>query len=234
MQLLFLGAPGAGKGTQCKMLSEKLSLKHLSSGDLLREAVKQGTEAGIKAKSFMDKGNLVPDEVLIAMFEEVLSGASVASGSLGSSGAKPLAKTGFILDGFPRNPAQAKALDDLLERLDTRLEKVINLKTSDELLEERITGRRVCPNKECNAVFHVKFQPPKKEGICDQCGTDLNHRSDDKPDVVKQRLSVYREQTAPLIEYYDGKGLLVTVDGQGAPEEVFNRLLEVLKVACQK
>lgn len=218
MQLLFLGAPGAGKGTQCKMLSEKLSLKHLSSGDLLREAVKQGTEAGIKAKSFMDKGNLVPDEVLIAMFEEVLSGLN----------------NGFILDGFPRNPAQAKALDDLLERLDTRLEKVINLKTSDELLEERITGRRVCPNKECNAVFHVKFQPPKKEGICDQCGTELNHRSDDKPDVVKQRLSVYREQTAPLIEYYDGKGLLVTVDGQGAPEEVFNRLLEVLKVACQK
>lgn len=218
MQLLFLGAPGAGKGTQCKMLGEKLALKHLSSGDLLREAVKQGTEAGIKAKSFMDRGNLVPDEVLIAMFEEVLSGL----------------KNGFILDGFPRNPAQAKALDDLLEKLDTRLEKVINLKTSDELLEERITGRRVCPNKECNAVFHVKFQPSKREGICDQCGTELNHRSDDKPEVVKQRLSVYREQTAPLIEYYDGKGLLITVDGEGAPEEVFNKLLEVLKVACQK
>lgn len=217
MQILFLGAPGAGKGTQCKLLSEKFGLKHLSSGDLLREAVKQKTDAGLAAKSFMDKGHLVPDEVLIAMFEEVLEGLN----------------HGFILDGFPRNTAQAKALDELLGKLQTKLQTVVNLKTSDELLEKRITGRRVCPNKECNAVYHIEFHPPKDEGICHQCQSPLNHRSDDKPDVVKQRLSIYREQTEPLIEYYNQKGLLVTVNGEGSPEMVFQQLLKVLKVTCQ-
>lgn len=220
MKLLFLGAPGAGKGTQCKMLAKEKNLVHLSSGDLLREAVKQGTEAGIQAKGFMDKGNLVPDEVLIAMFEEKLS--------------RPELKNGFILDGFPRNLEQAKSLDSLLTRLDMGLTSVINLETSDEILEERITGRRVCPNKECNFVFHVKFAPPQKEGICDNCQTELVHRTDDKADVVKKRLNVYTEQTQPLIDFYRQKGLLVTVDGEAEPKHVFQNLLEKLNSPCVK
>src|SRR5690606_5081462 len=144
--------------------------------------------------SYMDQGNLVPDEVLIDMFEEKLS--------------KPELKKGFILDGFPRNLDQAASLDELLDKLDSGLTSVINLETSNEILEERITGRRVCPNKECNAVFHTKFAPPQKEGVCDSCQTELVHRSDDKPQVVKKRLSVYAEQTEPLIKYYKDKGLV--------------------------
>lgn len=218
MQLLFLGAPGAGKGTQCKMLAEKKGLTHLSSGDLLREAVKQQTKAGLRAKEYMDGGNLVPDEVLIEMFGEVLS--------------KPDMKQGFILDGFPRNLAQAKSLDELLSKLNLTLSQVINLETTDEILEERITGRRVCPNKECNSVFHIKFKPPKTEGICDNCKTELSHRTDDKPDVVKKRLEVYREQTEPLINYYGKKGLLKSVPGEAAPEAVFDELLKSLNSTC--
>ncbi|HMP51944.1 MAG TPA: adenylate kinase [Candidatus Melainabacteria bacterium] len=220
MQLLFLGAPGAGKGTQCKMLAKEKGLCHLSSGDLLREAVKQGTEDGVKAKSYMDQGNLVPDEVLIDMFEEKLS--------------KPELKKGFILDGFPRNLDQAASLDALLDKLDSGLTSVINLETSNEILEERITGRRDCPNKECNAVFHTKFAPPQKEGVCDNCQTELVHRSDDKPEVVKKRLSVYAEQTEPLIKYYKDKGLVVTLDGEAEPKEVFQSLLNTLNSTCVK
>ena len=220
MQLLFLGAPGAGKGTQCKMLAKEKGLCHLSSGDLLREAVKQGTEAGIKAKGYMDQGNLVPDEVLIAMFEEKLS--------------QPELKKGFILDGFPRNLDQAASLDELLEKLNSKLTSVINLETGNEILEERITGRRVCPNKECNSVFHTKFAPPQKEGVCDNCQTELVHRSDDKPEVVKKRLIVYAEQTEPLIKYYKDKGLVVTIDGEADPKEVFQSLLNTLNSTCVK
>ena len=218
MQILFLGAPGAGKGTQCQKLAEKLAIPHLSSGDLLREAVKQGTDAGKRAKEYMDRGDLVPDEVLIAMFRERLTSDEM--------------RRGFILDGFPRNLAQARSLDELLVEINRTLSIVINLSTSDELLEERIVGRRVCPNKSCNAVYHVKFKPPAKEGICDLCQTELNHRSDDKPEVVKQRLKNYRELTEPLIKYYDEKGLLETINGEGAPQEVYEHLLERLKVAC--
>ena len=216
MRILFLGAPGAGKGTQCKKLAEKLNIIHLSSGDLLREAVRKETPAGEKAKGFMDKGLLVPDEVLIAMFREALASDEV--------------KKGFLLDGFPRNLPQAKELDELFEELSAGLDTVINLSIKDDLLEERITGRRVCPNKQCNAVYHLKFAPPATEGVCDQCKETLSHRSDDKPEVVKQRLKTYREQTEPLIEYYEGKGLVATVDGEGSPEEVFARILKALKV----
>ena len=218
MQLLFLGAPGAGKGTQCKMLAKEKGLKHLSSGDLLREAVKQGTKAGLKAKEFMDKGNLVPDPVLIAMFEEVLSTDEM--------------KNGFILDGFPRNLEQAKALDELLKKLNSKLTTVVNLETKDEILEERITGRRVCPNKECNSVFHIKFAPPKVENVCDNCNGELVHRSDDKSDVVQKRLSVYAEQTEPLIDYYKTSGLLVTIDGESEPKKVFENMLNKLNSIC--
>ncbi len=217
MRILFLGAPGAGKGTQCKKLSSKYALLHLSSGDLLRDAVKNNTKAGVAAKEFMDKGQLVPDKVLIDLFREKLSQPDCAA-------------KGFILDGFPRNRAQAESLDQLLSELNQSLDIVIDLKTSDSLLEERITGRRVCPNKSCNAVYHVSFSPAKKDGVCDLCGTELSHRSDDKPELVKQRLNVYHELTAPLIDFYGSKNLVVTVNGEGEQEAIFADILKALKV----
>lgn len=218
MRILFLGAPGAGKGTQCKKLAAKLSLPHLSSGDLLREAVKAGTPAGQAAKSYMDKGVLVPDNVLIDMFREKLSSADCSSG--------------FILDGFPRNLAQAKSLDELTSQLKQDLNVVINLSVDDSLLTERITGRRTCSNKSCAAVYHVKFSPPKKDGVCDACGSELSQRSDDKEELVKARLETYKQQTEPLIQYYDQKGSLVTVEGEGEQDEIFAAILKSLKVTA--
>lgn len=216
MQILFLGAPGAGKGTQCKRLAKQSGLVHLSSGDLLRESVKAGTEAGRTAKSYMDRGALVPDEVLIAMFADKLSA--------------PECKKGFILDGFPRNVAQAEALDKLLAELSKDLSIVINIDVDHSALTERITGRRVCANKACAAPFHVKFAPPAREGICDACLSPLMTRDDDREDLVAARLKTYGEQTAPLIEYYGNRSLLKTIDGNGAPDAIFDRILECLKV----
>lgn len=214
MQILFLGAPGAGKGTQCKRLSPELGLVHLSSGDLLREAVSAGTEAGKRAKSFMDAGNLVPDEVLIAMFRDKLQA--------------PESKKGFILDGYPRNLAQAEALDKLLVEINKPLDAVIDVGVDDTLLTERIAGRRVCSNKECATPFHIKFAPPKVEGKCDTCGSDLYTRSDDKIELVAARLKTYNEQTAPLIDYYRKKGLLKTVDGNKAADIIFADIMKAL------
>jgi adenylate kinase len=218
MRILFLGAPGAGKGTQCKKLAKKCNLIHLSSGDMLREAVKNSTKAGLAAKEFMDKGQLVPDNVLIDLFREKLSA--------------PECTKGFILDGFPRNLAQAKSLDQLLSEIKANLDVVIDLYTPDSILQERITGRRVCPNKECNEVFHVKYHAPKVEGICDACGTALVHRSDDKAELVKQRLSVYHELTKPLVDFYQAKNLLHKVDGDGEQDDIFAAILKTLKVPC--
>ena len=215
MRILFLGAPGSGKGTQCKKLSEKTSLPHLSSGDMLREATSKGTEAGQLAKGFMDKGQLVPDEVLIKMFEEKLS--------------SPECSKGFILDGFPRNLAQAKSLDALLEKLRAQLNVVINLQIDDSLLTERIVGRRVCSNKSCNAVYHVSFSPSKQEGRCDLCGSDLYQRSDDKEELVTERLHTYHNLTEPLIDFYDAKLLLRTVEAQGKSETIFADILKTLE-----
>ncbi|MBI4533577.1 MAG: adenylate kinase [Candidatus Melainabacteria bacterium] len=216
MQILFLGAPGAGKGTQCKRLARHLALPHLSSGDLLREAVKAATPAGLAAKSYMDKGILVPDPILIDMFREKLY--------------TPECSKGFILDGFPRNVAQARNLDGLLEELNRKLSAVINMQVDDRLLSERITGRRVCSNKECNAPYHIKFAPPKADSACDLCGASIIRRSDDREDLVVQRLKTYNEETAPLIEYYDKRLLLRTVDGDGDPDEIFADLLRTLQV----
>lgn len=218
MRILFLGAPGAGKGTQCKRLASKLNLPHLSSGDLLREAVKAGTPAGVAAKEFMDKGVLVPDEVLIKMFGEKLS--------------SPECKGGYILDGFPRNIAQAKSLDQLLSSLNSNLSTVINLEVDDSLLTERICGRWTCSNKSCAAVYHVKFAPPKEEGKCDVCGSDLSQRADDKEELVKARLQTYREQTEPLIAFYTEKKILKTIQGEGDQETIFNNILQSLKVTA--
>jgi adenylate kinase len=212
MQILFLGAPGAGKGTQCKRVATQLNLPHLSSGDLLREAVKAGTAAGTRAKSFMDKGVLVPDEVLIEMFREKLAG--------------PDCKNGFILDGFPRNLAQAEALDALLAELKKDLTIVIDLSVDFAKLTERITGRRLCSNKACNAPYHVKFAPPRAENQCDLCGTSLFQRSDDKEELVSARLNTYNEQTAPLINYYASRKLLKSVDGNGEADVIYRKLMD--------
>ncbi|MBY0550046.1 MAG: adenylate kinase [Candidatus Obscuribacterales bacterium] len=218
MQILFLGAPGAGKGTQCKRVAKQLNIPHLSSGDLLREAVKAGTEAGVKAKSFMDQGVLVPDHVLIAMFRDKLSSPECAKG--------------FLLDGFPRNLAQAEALDAMLKDIKKDLLCVVDLKVDPGLLTERITGRRVCTNKACLTPFHIKFQPPAKEGHCDTCGSTLMIRDDDKEELVAARLKTYNEQTAPLIEYYGKRSILKTINGDGEPEAIFTELLAALQSKC--
>lgn len=215
MRILFLGPPGAGKGTQCQRLASELKLPHLSSGDLLREAVKEGTPAGLAAKEYMDKGLLVPDKTLIDMFREKLT--------------SPSCKNGFILDGFPRNTTQAKALDELLNELTTPLTTVINLQVPDSLLTERIAGRRNCSNKACARVYHVKFSPAKVPNKCDVCGSELSQRSDDKEELVKARLSTYREQTEPLIDYYDSKLILRTVDGAGDQDAIFADIVKTLK-----
>jgi adenylate kinase len=215
MRILFLGAPGSGKGTQCKKLADILKLAHLSSGDLLREAVLLGTEAGKKANDFMDKGQLVPDEVLIKMFKDKLSSKECANG--------------FILDGFPRNIAQAKALNQLLTDLNQQLTSVIDLQIPDHLLTERITGRRICSNKSCNAVYHIRFSPPKVDNVCDLCGAPLMQRSDDKEELVKSRLDIYHQLTEPLIDFYDEKLLLRTVDAQGKPDDIFADIMKTLK-----
>ena len=215
MQILFLGAPGAGKGTQCKRVAPDLKLPHLSSGDLLREAVKAGTAAGAKANDYMVKGQLVPDDVLIAMFEEKLS--------------SPECKDGFILDGFPRNVAQAEALDKLLAKIKKDLTVVVDLSVDLGKLKERITGRRLCSNKDCNAPYHVKFAVPKHDNKCDQCGAELYQRSDDKEEVVGPRLKTYSEQTEPLIDYYSKRNLLKTVDGNGNADDIYNELRNLFK-----
>lgn len=216
MQILFLGPPGSGKGTQCKKLSQQLKTPHLASGDLLREAVIQQTEIGKLAQTYIDRGNLVPDDVMIKMFHERLAKDRTAH-------------QGFILDGFPRTLVQAKAFDELLKELSLILTVVIDLQIPDHLLVERITGRRICSNKGCNAVFHVRFAPPKETNICDVCGAPLMQRSDDKEELVKERLDIYRKQTEPLINYYDEKLLLRTIDAQGEPEEIFLDILTTLK-----
>lgn len=215
MRILFLGPPGAGKGTQCHKLATNFNLPHLSSGDLLREAVKAGGQVGLSAKGYMDKGELVPDNVLIDMFREKLLGPECAKG--------------FILDGFPRNIAQAKALDAMLTEIGKPLDVVLNIQIPDHLLTARITGRRTCPNKQCNAVYHVNFKP-SHDGTkhCDNCQTELTQRSDDKEELVKERLRVYNESTAPLIDFYDSKLLLRTIDGDGDENAIFADILHTL------
>lgn len=207
MNLLLFGPPGAGKGTQSNILVEKLDMRHISTGDLFRSAIKNNTELGQKAKEYMDKGNLVPDEVVIGMVEETLNTLSGQS---------------FILDGFPRTQPQAQALDNLLEQLNLKLDWVVSLSVPDAALISRLTGRRVC--KSCGAVYHVESKPTQKEGVCDICNGDVIQRADDKEDVIKDRLEVYRENTAPLIEYYQDQNKLLDIDGTGATDAVFERI----------
>ncbi len=209
MNLVFLGPPGAGKGTQAKRLAREKGLVHISTGDILRDAVKRGTPLGLKAKEFMEKGQLVPDDLIIALIEEVMP-----------------PKGGVIFDGFPRTVPQAQALDEMLERKSLRLSKVILFEVDEDTVVERLSGRRTCPS--CGAVYHIKFNPPKEDEICDRCKSPLVQREDDKEEVVRNRLRVYREQTAPLIDYYRQRDILVSLDASKDIESVYSDLLRVL------
>ena len=207
MNLIFLGPPGAGKGTMAFKAKEHYDIPHISTGDLFRAAIKNQTELGKQVKSILDKGDLVPDELTTAMVKERLD--------------KDDTKKGFILDGFPRTIPQAEALKKI-----TNIEKVINFTITEEEVVRRLSGRRVCRN--CGESFHVEFIPPKKEGVCDKCSGELYTRDDDKIEAIKNRLSVYDTSTAPLIEFYKGEGNLIDVDSSQKPEDVFTDLKKIL------
>ncbi|MFB0616898.1 adenylate kinase [Streptomyces sp. AGS-58] len=214
MRIVLVGPPGAGKGTQAVRLAEKLAIPHISTGDLFRANISQQTELGKLAKSYMDAGNLVPDEVTIAMAKDRM--------------AQPDAEGGFLLDGFPRNVSQAQALDQLLENEDITLDAVLDLEVPEEEVVKRIAGRRICRN-DSSHVFHVTYSPPKQEGVCDVCGGELYQRDDDSEDTVRKRLEVYHTQTEPIIDYYKAQGLVVTISSLGPVDEITQRALEALK-----
>jgi len=203
--LVFLGPPGAGKGTQAKLLSQRMGFLHLSTGDLLREAVKNQTPLGKKAKEYMDRGELVPDELIVQLIEETMP------------------KDGnVILDGFPRTVNQALALEEMLKGKGEKISKVLFFDVPDEVIIDRLSGRRVC--SKCGAVYHVKYNPPKVEGVCDLCGGSLVQRDDDKEEVVRKRLEVYRKQTQPLIEFYQDRGIIYRLDAEKGVEELFEEV----------
>lgn len=206
--VVLLGAPGSGKGTQAKLLSERCSLEQISTGDMLRENVRRGTPLGLEAKRYMDEGKLVPDSVVIGMVEERIRGA-VASGA-----------KGVVLDGFPRNVEQARALDSMLSGLGMSLGRVLFFSIGEEALVERLSGRWSC--RACGAVYHEVFSPPSRRGVCDRCGGELYQRDDDRPQVVAERIRVYLSSTAPLKGFYAERGLLEEVDASRPPEEVFS------------
>ena len=205
MFIILMGPPGAGKGTQAEKLTKEFALIHVSTGDIFRNAVKEGTEMGKKAKEYMDKGELVPDEIVLGIVKERLS--------------KPDCKAGVLLDGFPRTIEQAEALDEVLEDLKMNIDAVINIDVSEEELIARLTGRRVCRN--CGATYHIKFNPPKVRNICDHCSGELYQRSDDTIDTVKERLNIYNKQTLPMVDYYERKGMYKSADGSREIDQVF-------------
>ncbi len=213
MRIILLGAPGSGKGTQAKLLVEKYRIPQVSTGDLLREQVAAGTDLGKKAKSAMDAGQLVTDDVVLGMIQSRL--------------AKPDAKAGFILDGFPRNIPQAQALDAMLARLGQPLQLALLVDVDTEVLMKRLTGRRTCGS--CGAIYNIYFTPPKTQGKCDKCGSSLQHRSDDNEATVGKRLKVYSEQTAPLISYYKAQGKLRTARGVGKVNDIFKTISDIIE-----
>ena len=212
MRLIFLGAPGVGKGTQADLIAARFGRPKISTGDILREAVRNKTLMGMQAKACMDQGQLVPDSVVIGIVRDKL--------------AEPACAKGFLLDGFPRTVPQAEELAAILKTRGLQLDRVINVSVPREDVVRRLTGRRSCPK--CQAVFHVEFAPPKRAGFCDRCGGELMQRSDDKRETVENRLAVYEEQTAPLIAYYRQRGLLSDIDGAGKVERVQQRVVELL------
>ncbi len=212
MKIIMLGAPGAGKGTQAKQIAGKYSIPHISTGDIFRANIKNGTELGKKAKEYMDQGLLVPDELTCDLVVDRIG--------------QDDCKNGFVLDGFPRTIPQAEALTDALNKLGESMDFAIDVDVPDENIVKRMSGRRAC--LDCGATYHIVSIPPKKEGVCDVCGSELVLRDDDKPETVQKRLDVYHEQTQPLIDYYKKQGILKSVDGTQAMEDVFANIVEIL------
>ena len=213
MRLILLGAPGAGKGTQAKKLSEKYGIPKISTGDILREAMQKGTALGLKAKSYMDRGQLVPDDVVIGIVEEKLKDKECVKG--------------WILDGFPRTLQQAQALDRILTGIRTSIGHVLNLEVNEEKIIKRISGRRSCEG--CQSAYHIYFNLPKKDGVCDSCGGRLIQRNDDKEETVRERLKVYQEKTQPLVNYYSERSLLKKIEADDDIENVFTRICSLLQ-----
>lgn len=212
MRIVLFGPPGSGKGTQASLLRERYGLAHISTGDILREAVANKTEVGLKAKSYMDKGELVPDDVVIAIAKDKLE-------SVGDQG--------FVFDGFPRTIAQAQAFDKALAELGKPLDAVVNLRVEDEELVRRLSGRRVCPS--CGEPYHVDSKPPAADGVCDKCGAELLHRADDRPEAIRNRLAVYANQTEPVLAYYETQGVLRNIDAVGGIDQILERVAKALE-----
>lgn len=212
MKIIMLGAPGAGKGTQAKKVAKKYNIPHISTGDIFRANIKEGTELGKRAKEYMDKGELVPDDITIGMLLDRIHKADC--------------KNGFVLDGFPRTIPQAKSLSEALSKLNEKIDYAINIDVPDDSIITRMSGRRACLS--CGSTYHIKYSAPKKENICDNCGSELVIRDDDKPETVKKRLDVYHKQTQPLIDYYNNENILANVDGTKDMEEVFLDIVAVL------
>ena len=212
MKIIMLGAPGAGKGTQAQMIADKYNIPHISTGDIFRANIKNGTELGKKAKEFMDKGLLVPDELTVELLLDRV--------------AQDDCKNGYVLDGFPRTIPQADVLDKELTKLGDQVDFAVNVDVPDENIVRRMSGRRAC--LKCGATYHIEHIPPKTEGVCDKCGSELVQRDDDKPETVKNRLNVYHDQTQPLIDYYEKKNILRTVDGTKEMKDVFNDIVSIL------
>ena len=213
MKIVMLGAPGAGKGTQAINIAKEYDIPHVSTGDIFRANMKNGTELGNKAKEYMDAGKLVPDELTISMLLDRISQEDC--------------RKGYVLDGFPRTIPQAESLKEALSKRNEAIDFAIDIEVPDEVIEERMTGRRSCPA--CGATYHLVFNPSSREGVCDACGAALVQRADDQPETVKKRLAVYHEQTKPLIDYYEREGVLKCIDGTQKPEDVFAAITEVLK-----
>ena len=213
MKIIMLGAPGAGKGTQAKKIAAKYDIPHISTGDIFRANIKSGTELGKKAKEYMDQGLLVPDELVVDLVIDRFK--------------QPDCEKGYVLDGFPRTIPQAKALDEALAKNGDAVQYAIDVDVPDEEIVSRMSGRRACVN--CGGTYHVVTIPPKKEGICDNCGANLVLRDDDQPETVKKRLNVYHEQTQPLIEYYKSKGILKSVDGTQIMDAIFAQIVTILE-----
>lgn len=213
MKIVMLGAPGAGKGTQAVNIAKEFGIPHISTGDIFRANIKNQTELGMKAKSYMDKGALVPDDITIGMLLDRIVDNDC--------------KNGFVLDGFPRTIPQAESLKAALSLQDARIDHAIDIEVPDEVITKRMGGRRSCPK--CGGTYHIAFNPPKQEGICDNCGTELVQRSDDKPETVLERLKTYHDQTQPLIDFYRNEGVLTEVDGTKKPDEVLADILGALR-----